>query len=228
MALLTDVCSSWEVYGARDMYMEASLQHKTNSLQSTPLRLGKYYSCFIPGRNNYLERLSLSTVREGAYRTRNSLTLGKIYWWDQHHCANYEMQIERTSSTPGQHATLYKRDKLLSSDCVFPHSTWSFHLPYNGPLCPLQLTIYNSSMTRITDGLGVNSPSTSAHNIHCQTLRTLVKYVLQSEISGPSKLQHRNTAGCQSVGQFCKSTEPFPFIIVPSKGFKPPDLNPLT
>lgn len=46
-------------------------------------------------------------------------------------------------------------------------------------------------MTRITDRLGAYSPAISAHSIHCQTLRTLAKYVLQSENSDPTKLQHQ-------------------------------------
>ena len=124
--------SYWFMYGAHDRCMGASLQHEKNSLQSAPVRLGEYYFCFTLG---HLEEIiiwrgfSLSTARERAYVTSitsNSLTLGEIYWSDQHHCANSVMQmIERSSSSPGQHETLYRRDKLLSSNCLHLHSACS-------------------------------------------------------------------------------------------------------
>lgn len=71
--------------------------------------------------------------------------------------------------------------------------------------------LYNppASMIGITGGLGADSPTVSAHSIHCETLRTLKlgKYVLRCEISGPSKLQHQQYLRMQITGtalQICQ------------------------
>lgn len=144
-------------------------------------------------------RLSLSIAREGAYMTSitfNSLTLDKIYCSDQHHCVN--AVIERSSSSPGQHATLNRRDKFLPSNSPF---SFNMQLPTSAAsetsvsVTKLFSALYNppASTIRISGGLGGDSPTVSAPSIHCQTLRTLelVKYVLRCEISGPSKLQNQ-------------------------------------
>lgn len=108
------------------------------------------------------------------------------------------IQIVISSSSLVQHTTLYKRDKLISSNSP---SSFNIQLSTSAAsetsvsLTKVFSVLYNppASMIRITGGLGADSPTASAHSIHCQTLRILksVNYVLRCEISGPNKLQNQ-------------------------------------